>query len=201
MILVGRNSSPFVRRVAISLRLLGLPFEQKLLSTIANREEVLALNPLGRIPALVLEGGETLIDSSAILDHLDELAGPDKALVPPSGADRRRVLKLVALGTGAMEKLLSCYVERNIRPLDKQHQDLLERFAAQAMAGLQALEEQCGDGWLFGGKITQADVTTVAALGFVEPAMPGLLPPGRLPKLQALRARAETLPAFADSKV
>ena len=200
MILIGRNNSPFVRRVAASLRLLGIAYEQKELSTIANRAEVQAFNPLGRIPALVLDDGEVLIDSTPILDYLDELAGADKALIPAAGPERRRVLKLVAFAVGSMEKSLACYIERNIRPNDKLHQALLDRFAEQSRAGLAALEAVCGEGWLFGDRITQADVSAVSALDFIAVFWPEMLPPGSFPKLEALRQRAYALPAIAQTK-
>ncbi|HVI51991.1 MAG TPA: glutathione S-transferase family protein [Candidatus Sulfotelmatobacter sp.] len=201
MILIGRNNSPFVRRVAASLKLLGLPFEQQQLSTVTNREDVERVNPLGRIPALVLDNDEVLIDSTAILDCLDELAGPEKALVPASGPDRRRVLKLVALAMGVMEKSLGCYVERQVRPGDKLHQALLDRFAAQAQAGLAALENECpADGWLFGGKISQADVSAVAGMDFIRAFWPEQLPLNKYPRLEALRTRAYALPAIAETK-
>ena len=75
MLLIGVNRSPYTRRVAITLEVYGVPFEQHDLSGFANRTEVRASNPLGRIPALVLDNGETLIDSGAIVDHLDETYG------------------------------------------------------------------------------------------------------------------------------
>lgn len=201
MILIGRNSSPFVRRVAASLKLLGLPFEQKNLSTVANREEVERINPLGRIPALVLDDGEVLIDSTAILDHLDQAVGPEKALLPAAGADRRRALKLVALAMGMMEKSLSCYIERQMRPADKQHQALLDRFIAQAQAGLSSLEAECpADGWLSGDRIGQPDVSTVAGMDFIRAFWPEQLPENKYPRLEALRARAYALPAIAETK-
>jgi glutathione S-transferase len=201
MFLIGRNNSPFVRRVAASLKLLEIPFEQKQLSTVNDRAEVEKVNPLGRIPALVLDDGEVLIDSTAILDYLDELAGPDRALVPPSGLERRRVLKLVALAMGMMEKSLSCYIERQIRPSDKLHQELLNRFAAQFHAGLAALEQICPeDGWLAGSRITQADVSTVSGMDFIRAFWPEQLPQGKYPKLERLKARAYELSAIASTK-
>ena len=89
MQLIGVNRSPYTRRVAITLEAYGLPFEQRDLSGFGNRGEVRAANPLGRIPALVLDDGETLVDSAAIVDHLDEIQGRDRALTPPAGAERR----------------------------------------------------------------------------------------------------------------
>jgi glutathione S-transferase len=89
MILVGQYDSPYVRRVAISLRVLGFPYEHDTRSVFADFDSMRQTNPLGRIPSLVLPSGETLIDSAAILDWLDETVGPARALIPPMGSDRR----------------------------------------------------------------------------------------------------------------
>src|SRR5271155_3452673 len=97
MILIGVNRSPYTRRVAVTLKLYGVPYEQHDLSGFGNRAEVRAANPLGRIPALVLDGGETLIDSATIVDHLDETYGGDRPSTPRSDADRRAVLKVAAM--------------------------------------------------------------------------------------------------------
>src|SRR5215831_3302837 len=107
MILIGQLDSPYVRRVAVSLVVLGLPFERRLLSVFRHPEEMRRLNPLGRVPALVLDDGTTLIDSAAILDYLDELVGPDRALLPRSGDARRDALRIMALGTGCSDKAIA----------------------------------------------------------------------------------------------
>src|SRR5260221_12223030 len=104
MLLIGVNRSPYTRRVAITLTAYGLSYEQRDLSGFGTRSDVSAANPLGRIPALVLDNGETLIDSAAIIDHLDELVGRDRALTPASGAERRAVLRVAALMMGACDK-------------------------------------------------------------------------------------------------
>lgn len=85
MILVGQLDSPFVRRVAVSMTILGVPFERDGSSVMRNFEDVSRVNPLGRVPALVLDDGEVLVDSNAILDWLDGESGPDRALMPPPG--------------------------------------------------------------------------------------------------------------------
>jgi glutathione S-transferase len=91
--LIGHYDSPFVRRVGVSLHVLGIPFERQLLSVFSNAEEMRAFNPLVRVPALVLDDGECLIDSAAILDYLDETVGPDRALMPSRGKARRDALQ------------------------------------------------------------------------------------------------------------
>ena len=89
MILIGMFDSPFVRRVAISMRLLDIPFEHRNWSVGKDQTDIRRYNPLGRVPTLVLDEGETLIESSSILDYLDGTVGPDRALLPHGGADRR----------------------------------------------------------------------------------------------------------------
>jgi glutathione S-transferase len=102
MQLIGVNRSPYTRRVAITLKLYGVSFEQRDLSGFGNRAEVRAANPLGRIPALVLDDGETLIDSGAIIDHLDQTYGGDHPR--RRRGDRRAVLRVAALMMGACDK-------------------------------------------------------------------------------------------------
>lgn len=76
MILVGQYDSPFTRRVGIALHWLGMPFSRNTLSVFANADQARTINPLGRVPALILDDGEVLIESGAMLDHIDEVAGP-----------------------------------------------------------------------------------------------------------------------------
>jgi len=199
VILIGRNLSPFTRRVAVTLRLLGIPCERQMLSTLDHGEQIRARNPLGRVPALVLDDGETLIESGAILDHIDELAGPERALTPARGAARRRVLRLVALATGACDKGVAAAYERQRRPADKIHPPWAEKCEGQAKAGLEALEKEGGDGWLVGGRLTQADISAVCALDFIDAMLPGLLEMSAYPRLAALSARANAMEAFAST--
>src|SRR5450432_1250146 len=116
MILVGQYDSPYVRRVAVSLRVLGFAYEHDTRSVFGDFDSMRRTNPVGRIPSLVLDDGEVLIDSSAILDWLDETAGPARALLPPRGPDRRRALQLMALAAGAVDKAGAGAYERIIRP-------------------------------------------------------------------------------------
>jgi len=104
MILVGQYDSPFVRRVAITLNLYGMKFERNAISVFGDAKKMAQINPVVRIPSLILESGEVMIDSGAIIDYLDELVGPQKALMPRSGDERRRVLQIVTMAAGAIEK-------------------------------------------------------------------------------------------------
>src|SRR5258708_14666293 len=92
--------SPCVRRVAVSMNLLGVAFEHRNWSVGKDFELIRQFNPLGRVPTLVQPDGEALIESTAILDLLDEFAGPDRALLPRSGKDRREALRVMARAQG-----------------------------------------------------------------------------------------------------
>ncbi len=105
MQLIGSYLSPFVRRVAISMNVLGLPYEQNSILVFANPDEIKVHNPLIRVPTMVLDDGEVLVESYAILDYLDELAGKAKQLIPPDGPERRRVMKDTAVAVGPMDHL------------------------------------------------------------------------------------------------
>ena len=196
MILVGQNDSPFVRRVAVTMRHYGMAYERKPLSVFADYDAVRALHPMGRVPILVLDDGETLADSAAILDYLDETVGPERALTPASGPGRRRVLGLATLAAAGCEKSGALVYEREKRPADKVWDDWAARLEGQIAAVLTHLDGLDPAPWLAGPAMTQADVGAAVLHRFLGYYHPHLAPAGRYPTLDALAARCEALPAF-----
>jgi glutathione S-transferase len=196
MQLVGQYDSPYVRRVAISLHLLGLPFTRNTISVFADEAQMRRINPLVRIPSLVLDDGEVLVDSHALLDHIDEMVGPERALLPPRGPERRRALRIVAYATGAIDKAGAVAYERLLRPADKVHQPWIDRCQGQLAAALAALEALPQSPWLMGPRIMQPDITAAAMLGYLRLRVPDGLLAGRYPHLERLSAACEALPAF-----
>ena len=201
MILIGVNRSPYTRRVAITLKLYGVPFEQRDLSGFANRAEVRAANPLGRIPALVLDSGETLIDSGAIVDHLDETYGGEKPLTPRMGADRRAVLKVAAMMMGACDKGLQAAYERNHHPPEKVHQPWIDDCVAQMKKALAAIEATIDPAapHLLLGRLTQADMTAFIAERLARVGL-GVDTDSEIPKLRALTRRLAEESAFRSTE-
>ncbi|MDP1747993.1 MAG: glutathione S-transferase N-terminal domain-containing protein [Reyranella sp.] len=191
MKLIGRYDSPFVRRVGISLHLLGVPFEQLPLSVFSDAAEVRKFSPLGRVPVLVLADGEVLVDSAAILDHLDEVAGPGRRLIPAEGSARRRVLRTVVTATGAADKAIAISYERR-RPAAQQSADWVDRCRVQIEAALGELEA----GWSTATKTTQAEITTATMLAYVRRVEPAIAAEGRYPRLDRMAADCERLEAF-----
>lgn len=201
MILVGRYRSPFARRVAIALRRLGIDYEHRPITAWTELDEVTALNPVGRVPALVLDDGEVLYESGAVVDYIDtELAGPERALVPAPGPGRRTVLRLTALAMGTIEKAVACIYERNMRPKEKIHEPWLERCGGQARSGLEALDAIEPAPWLAGERFTLADLSAVVGVDLIRMSTPELMPPGRYPRLESLAARCAELPEFAHTQ-
>ena len=198
MILIGQYDSPFVRRVAIALRLYGLPYEHRPWSTFGDADKIAPFNPLRRVPTLLLDGGEALVESAAILDYLDELVGPERAMIAESGEARRRALKICALGSGLGDKAVSLIYERVLRK--EQLKLWVERCQAQIGGVLDVLErERAGlrTPFWFGERIGHADIMVACALCFTSEAHPALLSAARHPALTAHAATCEVLPAFA----
>lgn len=173
-----------------------MPYEQRALSGFGNRAEVRAANPLGRIPALVLDSGEVLIDSGAIIDCLDEVHGRDRALTPAAGADRRAVLRVAAIMMGACDKGLQAAYERNHRPPEKLHQPWIDGCMAQVTNVLAAVEAMMEPGapCLLFGRLTQADVTAFVAERLARGL--GIDTDAQMPRLRALTRRLAEEPAF-----
>lgn len=193
MILVGQYDSPFVRRVAVSLRVLGLAYRHDARSVFGDFDAMRAVNPLGRVPSLILPDGTTLIDSAAILDWLDQKVGPERALTPASGPARRQVLRRIALAVGAIDKTGAAAYERIIRPAAYRWPEWIARCRLQASGALAALEVEP---WPAEAPLDQAQITTACALRYVALVDPELLPPGRYPTLDALSARCEARAEF-----
>jgi glutathione S-transferase len=199
MILIGQYDSPFVRRVAIALRLYGLPFEHRPWSTFGDAGKIAPFNPLRRVPTLVLEGGEALIESTAILDYLDELVGPDKAMIAASGEARRRASKIAALGSGLADKGVSLIYERVLRK--DQLKLWVERCEAQISGVLEVLEKEraaVATPFWFGARIGHADIMVACALRFIGEGHPHLFDATRYPALAAHAAQCEALPPFQE---
>lgn len=201
MILFGRFGSPFVRRIAITLRLYGIEHEHQQLSASGDdRPKLQAINPLARVPALITDDGDTLIDSATILDYLDRLVGPEKSLTPADGAARTQVMAMIGLAIGGVEKSIAAYYEMGKRPEEKWHRPWLDTLLEQSKDGFEALDKAAGTPWLTGDTLTQADVSTVAFWDFALRARPDDAPAMNCPNIAAIADRANAQPAFAETK-
>lgn len=198
MILIGQYDSPFVRRVGVALTLYGLGFGHRPWSTFADAEKLAALNPMLRVPTLILDDGETLLDSAAILDHLDSLVPPGRAMLAASGPQRRAALRVTAIACGLGDQAVSLFYERVLHR--EPSATFMARRSGQIAGGFAWLEREAaarsGPFW-FGADISHADVAIACVWRFVAEAHPGLVAAPAHSALAALAARCEALPAFA----
>jgi glutathione S-transferase len=197
MILVGQYDSPFVRRVAIALGHYSLAYEHRPWSVWAQAEEIAKLNPLRRVPVLVTDGGEVLIESAAILDAVDELVPVDRVLLPRVGASRRAGLRLCSLATGLADKAVRLLYEGVLRSEPARSATWVDRCRVQIGDTLDVLEREraARAGEFFLDAFSHADIAVTCALRFVREAHPSLLQAPR-PALDAHAHRFESTDLF-----
>ena len=199
MFLIGQYDSPFVRRVAIALRLYGLAFEHRPWSTFGDADKIAPFNPLRRVPTLVLDDGEALIEGPIILDYLDELVRAEKAMLPRSGTERRKHLRICALASGLGDKAVSLLYERVLRK--EQLALWVERCQAQigdVLAVLEAERAKVTSPYWLGTRIGHADVAVACVVRFTREAHPQLFDAARYPALTAHADRCEALAPFRE---
>lgn len=198
MQLIGMLDSPFVRRVAVTARFLGVEYEHRPLSIFRQYEEFRRINPLVKVPTLVCDDGTMLVDSTLIIDYFESTCAGDKSLMPAGASERARALSILGVALIAMEKVAQVVYERTQRPRELQHKPWLTRLTEQLHGAVAQMEAAVGDGsaWLFGDTIGQADITVAIAWRFIQHAVPRRVPSDDYPGLVAFSGRAEALPEF-----
>jgi glutathione S-transferase len=207
MLLIGQFDSPFVRRVAIALHHYGMAYEHRPWSVWAHADEVAKHNPLRRVPVLILDSGETLIESAAILDALDDLAtdanahADQKTLIARSGPERRATLRLCALAMGLADKAVSLLYERVLRQEGKRSAIWMDRCEAQIRETMALLESErsLAPGPFWFRALSHADIALTCALRFVSEAHPHLARDQAHPNLRAHAERCEATPLFQSA--
>ncbi|WP_445178752.1 glutathione S-transferase [Pseudomonas sp. McL0111] len=199
MKLIGMLDSPYVRRVAISAKRLGIALEHESVSVFRHFEQFQQINPVVKAPTLVLDDGEVLMDSTLILDYLEAVAG--KSLLPSDLKQRARTLRLIGLSLAACEKSVQIYYERNLRPADIQYQPWVERVESQLAAAYTALEAELQKQPLptDGDVIAQDGISVAVAWSFTNLVVPDQVDAARFPRIAQYTAYAETLEAFINS--
>ena len=195
MKLIGVYLSPYVRRVAAALISRGLPYEHQPVNGYKEYEAASRYNPVGKVPSLVLDDGEILIDSSAIIDYLNELV-PSAPLIPAGSSARRATLKLAAIGYGVAEQAISLDGRARTAP-----ETDTKRWRAQIHGGLRALDEAAREGGPLQAKpLDAAAITAVVAVELLALLHPyiELLP--AFPALAALAAEQRDAAPFAQTR-
>ena len=195
MQLIGMLDSPYVRRVAISLQLLGLRFEHRSVSVFRQFDEFQAINPVVKAPSLVCDDGQVLMDSSLILDFAEALAAP-RSLMPSALDMRQRALRTIGLALAACEKSVQLVYEQQLRPSDKQHAPWVDRVTGQLLAACEQLEAQITRHPWSKHTMDQAGISTAVAWTFIQAMLPQVIAAHRFPALVTWTAQAEQRPEF-----
>ncbi|MEO2178490.1 MAG: glutathione S-transferase family protein [bacterium] len=201
MQLIGYLDSPFVRRVAISMRFLGIDYEHRELSIFRDFEEFQKIHPAVKVPTLVCDNGEAMIDSTLIIEYLEQhVAG--RSLMPEGKEDFQKASNIIGLALIAMEKVAQIIYETGLRPEEKQHAPWLVRIEQQLRGTVGLLEEAvkpvAEHRWLFGDRITQADISTAVVWRFIQHVDRARQTVGDYPALVEFSASAEKLDEFID---
>ncbi len=196
MQLIGMLDSPYVRRTAVSLHALGLPFQHRAVSVFRTYDRFRAINPVVKAPTLLCDDGTVLMDSTLILDYAEALAAP-KSLLPRETAERLAALRLIGLALAACEKTVQIVYERTLRPAEKRHEPWIERIAGQLRAAYRELESDltkrpAGAHETLGS----AQISAAVAWRFTHEKLPDLIARPDHPRLQSLSSWAERQPSF-----
>ena len=198
MKLVGSKTSPYVRKARVILAERRLPFEFIEESAWTPDTTVPRYNPLNKVPALVLDDGESIYDSPVICEYLDAVSGG--GLVPADPAARARVRRDEALGDGIADAGITAFLERK-REAARQDPTWIARQMDKVNAGIAALAKGMGSKQYLGGaQPNMGDIACACALFWVEFRMPDLRWRDAHPNLKSWAERMESRPAFQSTR-
>jgi glutathione S-transferase len=201
MRLIGMLDSPYVRRVAISLRFMRIPFAHEAVSVFRDYEQFSAINPVVKAPTLVTDDDVVLMDSSLILDYAERLASADRRLAPARLDEFARAQRVIGLALAACDKSVQLVYERTLRPVEKQHRPWIDRVHGQLLAAYRLLgtevgTAESGETWLLADHPLQPDISVAVAWYFTHSLLPDVVDAADHPALAAFSKRAEALPEF-----
>ncbi len=197
MRLIGMLDSPYVRRVAISLDLMQLPFTHESISVFRQYEVFSRLNPVVKAPTLITDDDLVLMDSTLIIAYAEGLVPAAQRLAAVAPAESARSLRLIGLGLAACEKTVQLIYE-GMRPAELRYEAWRLRVRRQLNAAYELLEKEVSSTkrWLFSDRASQADVTVAVAWSFTQLKLPQEAPASDYPRLSQFAAWAEQSAAF-----
>jgi glutathione S-transferase len=196
--LLGGLVSPFTRKVRIVFAEKNIPYEMLPGPTEGEDNPVIPHNPLGKIPVVIVDGRQTIHDSSVIAEYLDMLV-PTPALLPPVGMDRVMVKRWESLADGICDAGVACMGEK--RRTENRSQEYIVRQRNKFERGIAAAARELGDReWCHGQGLTLADIAIVTAVAYIEFRFPDCDWRKRHPNLHALHERLVKRPAFAETR-
>jgi glutathione S-transferase len=201
MKLIGALTSPYVRKVRIVMAEKKLDY-QFALEDVWTNDAILAFNPLGKVPCLVLEGGEAVFDSRVIVEYLDTRS-PVSRLIPEAGRERTEVRTWEALADGVLDAAILARLERTWpgRTDAQRSPAWAQRQLVRVDAALVAMSTGLGDKpWCSGIHLSLADIAAGCALGYLDFRFPEIDWRGRHANLAKLAEKLNGRPSFIDSR-
>ena len=198
MKLITSLTSPYGRKVRVVLLEKKIPFQLQVENPWLPDSLVPGFNPLGKVPVLVLEGGESVFDSRVIVEYLDHVS-PVAHLIPGEPKSRMMVRGVEALADGVTDAAVAVYLERK-RPADKQSADWLTLQEKTLFRGLEALSEALGEKpWYLGNSMTLADVACGCTLGYLNLRFPEIDWRTAHPNLEKLHDKLMARASFKET--
>jgi len=202
MKLIGSGTSPYVRKVRIVMAEKKLDYQLVLEDVWHADTTILQSNPLGKVPCLVMEGGEALFDSRVIVEYLDTLS-PVGKLIPPLGRERAEVKTWEALGDGVLDALILARLEKAWpgRKAGECSQAWIDRQMEKTDASLKAMSLGLGDkAFCAGIHLTLADIAVGCTLGYLDFRFGDLDWRAPYPNLARLYEKLMQRPSFIESQ-
>jgi len=170
MKLIGSNTSPYVRKVRIVMAEKKLDYQYSLEDVWSADTRILEVNPLGKVPCLIMEGGEALFDSRVIVEYVDTLS-PVGKLIPAVGRERAEVKTWEALADGMLDALVLARLEAAwaYRTPSERSQAWIDRQMGKIYAGLRAMDKGLGDkAFCFGNHLSLADIAVGCVMEYLD---------------------------------
>jgi glutathione S-transferase len=202
MKLIGSNSSPYVRKVRVVMAEKKLDYEYVLEDVWSANTHIGLSSPLGKVPCLVMEGGEAIFDSRVIVEYLDTLS-PVGKLIPGVGRERAEVKTWEALADGVLDASILARLEATWggRTAEQRSQAWIDRQLGKVDAALQAMSKGLGDkAFCVGIHLTLADVAVGVALGYLDFRFPQIDWREPYPNFLKLQDKLMARASFADTK-
>jgi glutathione S-transferase len=197
MQLIGMLDSPYVRRVAISLEILGVPFSHEPVSVFSTVEKFKSINPVVKAPTLVCDDGEVMMDSSLILQFVELTAARGRSLWASDPQELQHQFRAASLALAACEKSVQIVYERNLRPKEAQYEPWMGRVTGQLLAAYSALEREVRlRPAVFAAADNQAALTAAVVWQFTQSMLAPVVPALNFPGLVDLSERLEQTPEF-----
>ncbi len=200
MKLIGALTSPYVRKVRIVMAEKKLDY-QFVLEDVWADDSILKSNPLGKVPCLVLEGGEAIFDSRVIVEYLDTRS-PVSRLIPEAGRERTEVRTWEALADGLLDAAVLARLEATWahRTPEQRSQPWIERQMVKVNGAVKAISTGLGDKpWCAGIHISLADIAAGCALGYLDFRFPQIPWRDQHPNLGKLAEKLFARQAFIDT--